>query len=90
MKIAEFDYTDGKGKQSHRVILINNEPSETYAGVDVTSLSNEDIGMMVTEYNALITEFQYKVEALKTEFDVLHNYRQFLPSRMTNLTVEHA
>jgi hypothetical protein len=88
MKLATFGYTDLKGKKSNRVILVSSMPSNKLSGIDVTELSDEEVGTFANKYDSLHDEFIAKVQELKASYDLKFNYRQFLESGITDLTTE--
>lgn len=90
MKIAEFDYVDLKGKESHRVVFLTGAPSNKYSGIDLTKVEEEDAGLFINEYQTLQENFQKEVELLKEKYDVKHNFRQFLEQSVSNLVIDEA
>jgi hypothetical protein len=88
MKLANFEYTDLKGKQSHRKVLIISTPTNKLSGIDVTEYSDEDIAEFAVEYDKLHDEFLEEVEHLKEFMDMKHNYRQFLEINIAEMTTE--
>jgi hypothetical protein len=88
MKLANFQYTDLKGKQSPRKVLIISTPTNKLSGIDVTEYTDEDIAEFAVEYDKLHEEFLEGVEHLKIIMDMKHNYRQFLEIGITELVTE--
>ena len=88
MKLANFKYTDLKGKQSPRKVLVLSTPTNKLSGIDVTEYSDEDIAEFAVEYDKLHDEFLAEVEHLKEYMDMKHNYRQFLETNIAELTTE--
>lgn len=89
MKIAEFDYTDLKGKDSHRVLLVTGTPSNKYSGIDLTNIDEEEAGMFINEYASLQDLFNQAVENLKEKYDLKHSFRQFIQENMRNITTDN-
>lgn len=89
MKFTEFDYVDSKGKETHRKLLVTQEPTDKLAGIDVTESNDTDIALIAVAYNEALTDFLARVESLKVEFDVKHNFRQFFPDSMANVKQEY-
>ena len=88
MKLANFEYTDLKGKQSHRKVLVLSTPTNKLSGIDVTEFSDEDIAEFVVAYDRIYDNFLEEVEHLKEFMDMKYNYRQFLEKNITELTTE--
>ena len=88
MKLANFEYTDLKGKQSKRKVLIISTPTNKLSGIDVTEYSDEDIAEFAVEYDKLHDDFLLEVELLKDNMDMKHNYRQFLEMNIADMTTE--
>lgn len=90
MKIKEFTYTKPNGEVSERTLVELVSPTEHVEGIDVTELSMDDYADFVTKLRELESNLYTQRMALYAEFDLAHNYRRFLPSRMTNITTEFA
>lgn len=88
MKLANFTYTDQKGQESLRKVLIIGAPSNKYSGIDVTEYSDEEIVEFAIEYDRLHDEFLSEVEILKDSMDMKHNYRQFLETGIRDMQTE--
>ena len=84
MKYTEFTYTDAKGKVTERKVLVIQEPSNKLMGIDVSELSESDRKSFAAAYDEIMTEFLVMVEELKSEFDVKHNFRQFIDANIAN------
>jgi hypothetical protein len=87
MKFATFSYKDLKGKETFRKLLVLESPTNKFNGIDVSEESDEDIAMFAVEYDFLHSEFLGKVEALKAQYDLKHNFRQFLESGVSDMEV---
>lgn len=90
MKIKEFLYTKPNGETSHRTLVELVAPTEHFEGIDVSALDMDSYGQFVVELNQLESEIYQKRSELYNKFDLNHNYRRFVPSRMTQVTTEHA
>lgn len=89
MKLAKFEYTDLKGKVTNREVCVVSMPSNKLSGIDVTELSEEEQAMFSAEYDLLVEEFQGKLTALKEQYGVNHNFRQFLEAGIKFLDMEN-
>jgi len=90
MKIKEFTYTKPNGDISQRTLVELVTPTEHIEGIDVSELDMDSYAEFVQKLNDLEKEIYNKRTELYTEFDLKHNYRRFMPSRMTNVTTEYA
>jgi len=88
MKLAKFHYTDLKGKETDRKVLVIHEPTDKLSGIDVTELDDESIGLLAADLNEVYERYLETVEIIKREYDVTHNYRQFLQRSILNLEEE--
>lgn len=90
MKIKEFTYTKPNGEVSQRTLVELVSPTEFCEGVDVSELDMDSYAEFMQRLNALETEISTKRNELYADFDLKHNYRRFVPQRMTNVTTEYA
>jgi hypothetical protein len=90
MKIKEFTYTKPNGEVSQRTVVELVSPTEHIEGIDVTELDMDSYADFVTQLRELESNLYAQRMALYAQFDLKHNYRRFLPSRMTNITTEFA
>ena len=88
MKIKEFTYTKPNGDVSQRTLVELVSPTDSIEGIDVSELDMEAYGEFIVKLKALEDEIYTRRMALYADFDLGHNYRRFLPSRMTNVTTE--
>ena len=88
MKLAKFNYTDLKGKQSSRKVLVMSTPTNKLSGIDVTEYSDEDIAEFAVEFDRLHDEYLAEVDNLKSIYDMKHNYRQFLEQSIVDMETE--
>ena len=89
MKILEFTYTKAGGDVSNRVLVELVKPTSHVEGVDITSLSYDDYAEFVTEMHKLEQEIYTKRSELYAKFDLTHNYRRFVPERMSDVKQEY-
>lgn len=90
MKIKEFTYTKPNGEVSQRTVVELVSPTEHIEGLDVSELSMDDYADFVQKLRELESNLYTQRMALYSQFDLSHNYRRFVPSRMTNVTTEFA
>jgi len=90
MKIKEFTYTKPNGEVSQRTLVELVSPTEHIEGIDVTELDMDAYADFTTKLRELESNLYTQRMALYSEFDLKHNYRRFVPSRMTNITTEFA
>jgi hypothetical protein len=85
MKQITFTYTDLKDKVSTRTLLAMSVPSNKYAGIDISELSNDEAKDFSDAYFFEYGVFLNEIEKLKTAYDLRHSYRRFIDERMTNV-----
>ncbi len=85
MKTITFYYTKKDGSTSERTLLALVTPGNMYAGIDLSSLDPESGAEFVRRYEELHADFMAEVKELQAEFDLKHNYRQFLESGMSDI-----
>lgn len=90
MKIKEFTYTKPNGEVSQRTLVELVSPSEHIEGIDVSELDMDSYAEFMQKLNTLERSISDQRLALYAEFDLSHNYRRFVPNRMTNVTTEFA
>lgn len=90
MKIKEFTYTKPNGEVSQRTLVELVSPTEHIEGIDVSELDMDAYAEFTQKLNALERSISDQRTQLYAEFDLTHNYRRFVPSRMTNVTTEFA
>jgi hypothetical protein len=90
MKIKEFTYTKPNGDVSQRTLVELVSPTEHIEGIDVSELDMDSYAEFTKKLNELESEINAKRMQLYAEFDLSHNYRRFVPQRMTNVTTEYA
>ena len=66
------------------------QPSNKLTGIDVTELESVQAQQLAREYDRLLDAFRQSVAELYTDFDVKHNYRQFLHEKIESLQVTQA
>ena len=90
MKFAAFVYVDAKNKTTQRKLLVIDQPSNKMTGIDVTDLEPAGAQQLAREYDRLLDNFRQSVLELQADFDATHNFRQFLPERMSAVEVTQA
>lgn len=88
MNILNFKYTKSDGKVSERVLLTHATPSKFYSGTDISSLDMEDQVAYAQAVQAAKDIYLETVKALNDKYDLNFNFRQFDPSKMTELVEE--
>jgi hypothetical protein len=90
MQTITFTYTKDESKVSDRVLLVLEKPSQMFKGIDITELFDKDPNLAakfvekVEEAHAL---FLKEIKALQKEYDLTHNFRQFLQEKMTEVVI---
>lgn len=85
MKFAKFKYTDTKGKITNRQVLVIQEPSDKLLAFDVAELDEVEVAEFAEAYEAAKQAFVAQIEVLKQEYDLKHNFRQFIANKIENL-----
>lgn len=88
MKLTTFTYQDLKGRVTDRQVLVIQEPSDKISAIDVTESDDETVINFALAYEALRASFMAEVEALQSQYDLKHRFRQFFPNSMQNATTE--
>lgn len=88
MKIKEFTYTKPNGDVSKRTLVELLEPTVHSEGIDVSELDNDAYAEFIPQLKTLEDKFYTERMELYAQFDLTNNYRRFVPSRMTDVTVE--
>ena len=84
-----FTYTKANGTSSKRVFMPLISPNTMYEGLDISELSDEDQATFCVEAEALKQEYLAKLNALQNQYDVVHSYRRFDPTKMSDVSVEN-
>lgn len=87
MKTVEFTYTDAKGKESTRALIVLVQPGSAYEGIDVSEMPSDEFGAFAQEYSDLREKQIKELQELQEKFDLKHSYRRFLVERMTDIKV---
>jgi hypothetical protein len=90
MKIKEFTYTKPNGDVTQRTLVELVSPTEHIEGIDVSELDMDSYADFIQKLNDLEKEIYSKRIELYNQFDLSHNYRRFIPNRMTNVVTEYA
>lgn len=86
MKLKEFTYTKANGDVSKRALIVTSEPKTNIAGYDVTNMDFDDYADFTLDYEDLARKHADEMKELCARFDLTHNYRQFIPANMTDVT----
>ena len=89
MKLVEFTYTKPTGDVSQRAVIEVQQPSKHFEGIDVSELPEAEFALFVQEYRELKQAQHDATLQLLHKHDLQHNYRRFVPERMTSTTTEH-
>lgn len=89
MKLVEFTYTKPNGDVSKRAVIELQQPSLHFEGLDVSELTQGEFAVFVEAYRKLKNSQHEDTLQLLHKHDLAHNYRRFVPERMTNTTTEH-
>lgn len=88
MKTLTFKYTKKDGSVSERTLLALVTPGgDKYAGIDLTMMEPADAAQFVRAVQELYDEYLENLKALQAKFDLTHNYRQFLESGMSEVSI---
>lgn len=90
MKIKEFTYTKHNGEVTQRTLVELVSPTNHIEGIDVTELDMDQYAEFIKRLRDLEAQVYTQRMQLYAEFDLTHNYRRFVPERMTNVTTEFA
>lgn len=86
MKTLTFKYTKADGSVSERTLLTLVEPGgDKFAGIDLSMMEPADAAQFVRAAQDLHDEYLESMKELQRQFDLKHNYRQFLASGMSEV-----
>ena len=88
MKVITFNYTDAKNKQSTRTLAVSIEPTDKYAGTDLTELTVEELASYAKRFNQIHANYMQERVTLQEQFDLNHRYRQFSAEQMASIEVD--
>ena len=88
MKITSFKYTKATGEVSNRVLVTLVKPNTGYEGICVEHLEPADQVDFIDEMNLLQQDYFNKLNKLYEAHDLKHDYRRFLPERMSDIVSE--
>ena len=89
MKVLEFTYTKPNGEVTKRAVVETIKPNKYVCGFDISEMDSDTMVEFAKEYNALEAQFAEARLALQAQFDIKHNFRQFDPERMTEVTSDY-
>mgnify|MGYP000391432308 FL=1 len=90
MKIKEFTYTKANGDVSKRTLVELVSPSDSFEGIDVSELDMDTYAEFIAEMSAVEKQIYEMRNELYAKYDLKHNYRKFIPQRMTDVTNDYA
>jgi hypothetical protein len=89
MNVLSFKYTKKDKDISNRVFIPLATPNgNSYFGVDISELEPVDQVTFAQEMQAIEDARFDLIEALMEKNDIAHNFRNFLPAKMSELIVE--
>lgn len=88
MKLKTFNYTDLKGKNTVRTVLVVQEPTDKLSAIDVTEANDQTVVEFALAYEAARQAFLSQVAALQAQYDLKHRYRQFFQDKMVGVVEE--
>jgi hypothetical protein len=89
MKLVEFKYTKADGTTSDRAVIEVLQPCKHFEGIDISDMPEAMFAEFTSEYRDLLAE-QYNAKiSIMQKYDLKHNYRRFLPEKMTDVTTNH-
>ena len=89
MKLVEFKYTKTDGTSSARAVIEVIQPTEFFEGIDVSKMPEDQFAEFTREYRDLITQQYNDKMNVMQKYDLKHNYRRFIPEKMTDVTTDH-
>ena len=88
MQVLSFKYTKADRSISNRVLAVTTKPNTMYEGIDISELAPDFQAMFILEANKAYEDYLAKLEVIKAEHDVVHNYRRFDPLKMSEVIKE--
>lgn len=89
MKLIEFSYTKADGTASARAVIEVVQPTQHFEGIDISQMPEDEFAEFTREYRDLLDE-QYNAKmSIMQKYDLKHNYRRFIPEKMTDVTTNH-
>lgn len=86
MKTLTFTYSKKDGSVSTRTLLAQSMPGDKYAGIDISDMDAVEAAEFAARAVGIHESYVLDMKRLQEEFDLKHNYRQFLAGRMSNIT----
>lgn len=87
--IITFKYTKKANDVSDRVYVPMVTPgTKNYFGIDITELDTEKQGQFAEEVRKIDSIQWEAIEKLMREYDIEHNFRSFVPEKMSDIEVE--
>lgn len=89
MKHIAFSYTDAKNITKQRSIIVIQEPNVYVTGYDVSELPENEVESMSAALGLALDAFRTEQLRIASEFNCDSKYRQFIPSRMSDVVAEY-
>lgn len=89
MKLVEFKYTKADGTASQRAVIEVVQPAQFFEGIDVSLMPEEQFAEFTREYRDLLEQQYNDKMSVMQKYDLKHNYRRFIPEKMTDVTTDH-
>lgn len=86
--MLHFTYTKDDGKTSDRVLMVMEEPTDKYFGIDISELSEVEQGEFAAAFSKIMDDKAEAIWQLMYDFDVRRKFRYFIPSKMTDIVKE--
>lgn len=85
MKYTLFTYTKESGEVSQREVVVTQQPSTLLYGLDVSELTQQELGDFAAGWNALQDRQAHERATLLRRFELDTRRRSFNPVRMSNI-----
>ena len=89
MKLVEFTYTKADGTSSQRAVIEVLQPAQFFEGIDVSKMPEDEFAEFTREYRDLLEKQYNDKMSIMQKYDLKHNYRRFIPEKMTDVTTDH-
>lgn len=89
MKLVTFKYVKPNGEVSNREVVEVSPASKFFEGYDVSEMSPDTFAQFSVELNTLRDMHKQEMLNLISKFDLVHDYKRFVPERMSEVTQEH-
>jgi len=83
--MLKFEYTDNKGKHSHRVVFPIVEPGDSYLAIDLSEFDEDEQKAYAEELKMIEEQVKELWSAELDRLGLKHNWRRFKTERMENV-----